>query len=494
MHVPARTFSFLAAFLLLVLQTTAHRAEQHPLHLSNDDAPPKRVAVIGAGAAGTAFSYFLRQAVPEHLAHISIFEASERVGGRASAVHFDGADIEIGASIFLKENENLYNATRRFNLTLRNDDDDDHSGEKWGIWSPISRGFQFISSTNAKLTMAKLIWRYGVYAPYQTAKLARQAAAAFGRGAYSIPAVTPTPPTLAALISDFNLEPYANQSGRAYLGVKDLYLDEIVGAAVRVNYGQDLSNEMTALPPLISMAAATGEATAVKGGNQQIFEHFAVSAEASLHLGQRVTRIERSSSSTNSDDGAPLSSVQYAVTTSNGKTAFFDAVAVAVPFTDATKNPIEFRNLAKGPTKHPYIHLHVTLVAGTAPNPDHFGASPPTRILTSSATSPSDMEDPFNSISHLGNGTYKIFSRAPPTDQQLRMWFDPLPDRVARYEWDAYPQFRKGDGSGRDDHEPVLLDERVYYLNAFEHVFSTMESQTAVGRRIAASVAHWILN
>ncbi|KAJ3155126.1 hypothetical protein HDU89_007316 [Geranomyces variabilis] len=480
-----RTLVVLPAWLLVLFasaSSSAHQAApQHPFAQTNGvAAEPKRVAVIGAGAAGTSFAYFLRQAVPDTDAKITILEATNRVGGRASAVDFEGASIETGASIFLKENQHLYNASKRFNLTLVHSSTEPkpESDERWGIWSPVDRSFRFVSSTSSKLTLARMVWRYGLRAPYEVARLARQAAAAFGSGAYSVPTTSPVPPTLADLIADFKLLPYADQLGRPFLGVNDLYLDEVVAAAMRVNYGQDLHSELPALPPLISMAAATGEVTAVENGNQQIFEHFAINAEASLHFEKRVTEIERRNSTLS----------PYKISTADGETAFFDAIAIAVP------NPtFKFVGIARQPIIHPYVHLHVTLVAETAPNPLYFGRNPPERILTCmDAITPPDAHR-FNSISHLGNGTYKIFSPAEPSPEQLAQWFTPAPARVARFKWFAYPRFGT-DAARAAQEQPLMLDDQVFYLNAFEHIFSTMESQAAVSKRVAAYVADWILS
>ncbi|KAJ3183825.1 hypothetical protein HDU87_005941 [Geranomyces variabilis] len=480
-----RTPIVLPACLLVFLasaSSSAHQAaSQHPFAQTENFAPePKSVAVIGAGAAGTSFAYLLRQAVPDTDAKITILEATSRIGGRASSIEFEGASIEIGASIFLKENEHLYNASKRFNLTLVSSSTEPKSGsdDRWGIWSTVDRSFRFVSSTSSKLTLARMVWRYGFRAPYEVSRLARQAAASFGRGAYSVPATTPVPPTLAGLIADFKLVAYASQLGRPFLGVNDLYLDEIVASAMRVNYGQDLHADLPALPPLISMAAATGEVTAVENGNQQIFEHFAVNAEASIHFEKRVTEIELVNST----------SKPYKVSTADGATAYYDAVAIAVP-----NPPFKLVNIARQPTIHPYVQLHVTLVAGTAPNPSYFGANPPERILTCMDAVPAPGAHRFNSISHLGNGTYKIFSPAEPSPEQLAQWFKPVPTVVAHYKWGAYPVFGT-DAAGAAQDQPVMLDDQLFYLNAFEHIFSTMESQTAVAKRVASYVAEWILS
>ncbi|KAJ3017963.1 hypothetical protein HKX48_003249 [Thoreauomyces humboldtii] len=481
--------SILFPFLLaLLLVTSAQGNQQHQLPLSTDADPipcssPKSVAIIGAGAAGTSFAYHLRQAIPASLLSITIYEASDRIGGRASHFEINGENVEIGASIFLKENENLYNATKRFGLNFTEGTLDDEP--RWSIWSSQTNTFQFIASPDWKKNLARMVWRYGFWAPYHTAKLAKKAAVLFGIGARNVQMTTDVTPSLANIIKEFGLDDVYRQPARSYLGVKDLYLDEVVGAAVRVNYGQDLTAGLPASPALISMAAAGGETVAVEGGNERIFQAFAEAATDGILLSTPVVHISRLSSSLS----------KYVVVPKNAAGSIHDMVAIAVPNPERS---IQLGGLAHSPTAHSYVHLHVTLVPATHLNPTYFttpdGSSVPTTILTKAVDE--GVDDPFNSISRVGNGTFKIFSRSIATDERLSEWFvDPDLDGVRRFEWDAYPKFSldEQDPLAKDGDDAVVLDDGVFYLNAFEHVFSCMESQTAVGRRIAAFVADKLL-
>src|SRR5262249_41650272 len=78
----------------------------------------------GAGPAGSSAAYYLRQfAEREGLAiNVTVFEKNERVGGRTLTVNvFDDPNepVELGASIFVKLNTILFNATQEFELPVK---------------------------------------------------------------------------------------------------------------------------------------------------------------------------------------------------------------------------------------------------------------------------------------------------------------------------------------------------------------------------------------
>jgi hypothetical protein len=84
----------------------------HRLQAESTRSTPLRVAIIGAGAAGSSASYFLSHQVAKHQlgvgVEITLYESSDHVGGRADVVRpwlqdeQEGEEepIESGASIF----------------------------------------------------------------------------------------------------------------------------------------------------------------------------------------------------------------------------------------------------------------------------------------------------------------------------------------------------------------------------------------------------------
>ena len=99
---------------------------------------------------------------------------------------------------------------------------------------------------------------------------------------------TPSWSNISDLASDLGWVDLLNQTTAQYLegqGVSPRFYREIVEAATRVNYGQNV-DEIHALEGACSMAA-TG-ASSVKGGNFQIFEHFLGHSGARVFLNTTV--------------------------------------------------------------------------------------------------------------------------------------------------------------------------------------------------------------
>lgn len=180
----------------LLFPANAHHQlpfQLEPLHNLSSSAGPRwtdsnrvpRVAIIGAGAAGSSAAYFLR-----HFGDVSgqgletdvtVYDAADYVGGRStviwpwnddplrdprsagkvgSTVNDDDAlepPVELGASIFVAANKNLQKARRVFEL-----EEDSYGGEEgnMAIWD----GEQFIFEEKGGASWdwwhkAKLLWR-----------------------------------------------------------------------------------------------------------------------------------------------------------------------------------------------------------------------------------------------------------------------------------------------------------------------------------------------
>lgn len=111
--------------------------------------------------------------------NITVFEKTHRIGGRTLTVAaFDNPlePVELGASIFIKENHILLNATRDFELAVK--EPESGSAEVLGIWN----GEEFLFTQNENSygwwNYAKLFWKYGM-APYKAQKLIKSTVANF---------------------------------------------------------------------------------------------------------------------------------------------------------------------------------------------------------------------------------------------------------------------------------------------------------------------------
>ena len=78
------------------------------------EKPPKTIAVIGGGISGLAAAHRLRELDPS--AQVTLFEASNRLGGIVSTIHRDGFLIEQSADSFITNAPSAIDLCRRIGL------------------------------------------------------------------------------------------------------------------------------------------------------------------------------------------------------------------------------------------------------------------------------------------------------------------------------------------------------------------------------------------
>lgn len=292
--------------------------------------------------------------------------------------------------------------------------------------------------------------------------------------------------------------------------ISPLFTNELIAAATAVNYGQPVS-KIHGLGALVSLAAQGAQA--IRGGNRKLFEAFIGSSRARLRLGptakvQQIVKLDQN------DGKRP----QWIVRTPGGGGTFdvslflqlvllgdrysfhmFQAVILASPF---HQTGISIMNSAASKYIPPqaYVHLHVTFIITNAssPLPSYFDLPPKTSISKSifaTFDTASEKKPTFNSLNYLkalspsislrfdpsGESTYhviKMFSAARLSSKELEKIFgEGNVGKVWRKEWDAYPKL---DPIGTEDEEElakVRVDEGLYYVNGFERLISTMETE-----------------
>lgn len=114
LHTHAFQFPFRIPFL-----TTQPKPSSEPV-----PHPPPRVAIIGAGPSGSSAAFWLSLAKQRYGLddlEIDVFEKSSYIGGRSTVAYpYDNHDlpaVELGASVFVGSNKNLWRAADEFNLT-----------------------------------------------------------------------------------------------------------------------------------------------------------------------------------------------------------------------------------------------------------------------------------------------------------------------------------------------------------------------------------------
>jgi prenylcysteine oxidase / farnesylcysteine lyase len=490
----------------------------------NDALPqPGRVAVVGAGAAGSSTAYHLRQYASNRsmLINITIFESSPHVGGRSTTVNALGHPeypAELGASIFASVNHILIDAAKEFGLTTVDPGVDRPRQGKYeiGIWDGEHFVYKTSNYGSGWMDVVKLFWRYGL-APLKTQRLTKSTVARF-LAMYEEPVFPWRSLTEAAM--QVGLLDATASTGRRFLqrnGVSEKFGREIIQASTRVNYGQNLGL-IHGLETMVCMA--TDGAMAVQGGNWQIFQGMVNRSLAEVKMETRVQTVSR------------LPKGGYKITASDATgyrqiSESFDHVVIAAPFQYASLDvspPLE-----QPPNKIPYVTLYVTLL--TSPHrlsndfftdlggrrSDKDGRAIPEMIITSLpahldlGASPRGVGPTnFWSVSTLRtvavNGTgqylYKIFSPEPLTAKFLSdlLEFPVSLDTNSSQEAGSIQAIDKSDVSWSYEKkwhsypfeyprvtfdDPNLDGAGLWYTSGMESFISTMETSALMGKNVA---------
>ncbi|KAH7883946.1 FAD/NAD(P)-binding domain-containing protein [Phlebopus sp. FC_14] len=457
-----------------------------------------RIAVIGAGAAGSSAAFWISKAKQRFGIHVDVdvYERASYIGGRSTTVYpYNDSTlepIELGASIFVDVNKNMMRAAKEFNLALK---DFDESSDM-GIWDGSHFNLVLDNTNTPKSwwSTLKVLWRYGYRAPTKTQAIVNNMITRFV-GLYTTE--SPRWDDIADLASTFAWTDMVNHTTVDYFvanGVSQQYSQEMIEAATRVNYGQNV-DKIHALEGACSLAA-TG-ASGVTAGNFRIFENFLNHSDAQVLLNTDVKEVKR----------VPDSSL-WIVRSSSGS-QYYRGVILAAPFHQS--NITIPSDLAELIPPQPYVHLHVTLLTtlSETPNPEYFGlrlgTQVPRMVLTTyEGVREGGVKPEFNSLSYHGRvqkyerceeqsddedaeapeWIVKIFSDERITDEWLENVFGNV-GWVLRKEWDAYPLLPP-----TTTFPPVRLDQGLYYVNAFEPFISTMETETIASRNVVDLLLH----
>ncbi|EIN13466.1 FAD/NAD(P)-binding domain-containing protein [Punctularia strigosozonata HHB-11173 SS5] len=462
---------------------------QHTLESEPVNVTP-RIAIVGAGAGGSSAAFWISKAKERWGldVEVDVYERNSHVGGRSTTIHpYNDTSlrpIELGASVFVEANKNLWRATEEFNLTrydFTNGDDD----SKNGIWD--GERFRFVMGSGKGISSwfdtAHMLWRYGYTAPKRTRDIVQDLVKRF------LEFYQATPPrwtTIAELATQLSWTGLAARTTAEYFdvqGISKKFSREIIEAATRVNYGQDVDH-IHGLGGTVSLAASG--ASSVTGGNWQIYERFLSASGAEVHLDTTVQSISKTPSGT------------WTLTTVRGASRDYAGIILAAPFPQ-TGIALAPSSLASQIHPQPYLHLHVTLLTTTAryPNATYFnlphGHPVPKTILTTAEGARSGGKAPeFNSLAYqrpirtlevdgkeVEEYVVKIFSEKEVDGAWLETVFEGKVGWVYKHEWDAYPVL-----TPTAVFPPIKLGDGFYYVNAFEPFISTMETETISARNV----------
>ena len=413
-----------------------------------------KIAVIGAGPAGSSFAYHLSKMVQNAPnVKIDLFEATAKVGGRVDSIYVpfeEGVVVDFGASIFVDSNPIMYNMSKLFNLTYTS------SKGSFGFYDGKKSEFLFESSTYSWWTKVKMAYRYGWSLKKGTD--AGDEAAARYKGIYELDSFD----NMSKLVRSLNLEDTLNVTTREYLeGYNENYLNEIVDVTTIINYGRniDQSHALGSLVGILSDNAYT-----IDGGNSLIFENMLNHSIADIYYNSRVTKVSKRNAT-------------YALTINETIFPDYDFVVLASGEFVLSDLELDFK-ISYIPDVQ-YYHIFVTMVIGTI-NPKYFNrdAVPDSIFCTRDSCE-------FQSISKIRSGSkghlYKIFSRYSSIAFLAKVFSEISWSKEQSYF--SYPKLHPG-----PEMLPIEVAHNVFYASSMETVLSTMETQCVSGLNIAKLV------
>ncbi|EGG21184.1 hypothetical protein DFA_01059 [Cavenderia fasciculata] len=426
-----------------------------------------QIGIIGSGIGGASCAYYLKRALGEKV-DITVFEKENIVGGRAHVVHVDDEPVEIGGSIIHPLNENMNRLVHQLDLQTYHPE----SNSSYAIFN----GKEIIFKENEYLSIIdkfKLLYNYRL-APIkfqvQRDKIVQQFLTSYGF-------IEPFE-TIQEFFDRILLPNITKVTAKQFMvdesGIGKEFIEDILSAAIRVNYNQEY-DKIAAFAAFIALVGAESNLYAVKGGNYLVAKGCLEKSKSKVihSMVKSVTKIQ---------DGEH----QYKVKTSDQKEYDFDIVIIATPLELSKVDIIGVDGIDSIP-KRQFKTVHTYLIAAKSLNPTYFGlpadSVPPEHILTSHNTSIPFYVASRNPRGMLKDGKilFKIFSHLDLDDKLFSQVFIDHKTHVQK-NWKAYPVL-----SPENSFPPIKLDESggLYYINGFEHAVSTMETETIASKNVA---------
>jgi prenylcysteine oxidase / farnesylcysteine lyase len=411
------------------------------------------LAIVGAGIGGCSAAYFARQYLSN--INITIYDSQNRIGGRILTYKESGVKIELGAAFFNGFNKTLLGIIDAERLRIAPIED----SKNFAVWNGSKIIFR--SSKKSFATTSRLLARYRL-SLVRTFLLLRNARRQVAK-LYQEELKNPT--DISDLFESVGLNQWYENSFLEELiarGVSSAFIDEVITPLTRIIYSQngDLGG-LAGVSALIGVYS--GPTYSMVEGNSSLPVYLANASKAAVKLGQKVDKIEKTSSGT------------YRLY-SNNEEAVFDSVIMATPIELAD---IEFDGLSSHVAKpQPYQMVHIRIMRGIV-DPNFFGlkesAEPPAIVLTTKDA------DPITNFSiqkvNKGESLVTISSPKPVNPNVVNEVFKNEGVTVLEHVWKAaYPVFKP-----LTKLPSTRIDKRFMYVNAVEPSVSSMETSTLSG-------------
>ncbi|KFO21112.1 prenylcysteine oxidase 1 [Fukomys damarensis] len=452
-------------------------------------APPDKIAIIGAGIGGTSSAYYLRQKFGKDV-KIDLFERQE-VGGRLATLKVEGQDFEAGGSVIHPLNLHMKRFVKDLGLSTV-----PTKGGLVGVYNGETLVFE--ESSWFIINMIKLVWHYG----FQTLRMHMWVEDVLDKFMriyryqshdYAFSSVEKL---LHAVGGDdfLGLLNHTLHETLQKAGFSEKFLSEMVAPIMKVNYGQ--STNISAFVGAVSMTGADSGLWAVEGGNKVVCSKLLKASKGNLIPGS-VMFIEEKTRTTSAGNPTKMYEVVYQ-TGSETLSDFYDIVLVATPLNQKMSN-ITFLNFDPPIEEFDqfYKQIVTTLIKGEL-NSSVFGSGVENQFGLSTVLV-TDSSDLFinslgivSPVKEEGNplpstdGTYvwKIFSPDVLSKKQIMKFFLSY-DYAVKKTWRAYPVYQPPQKC-----PPIVLHDRLYYLNGIEFAASAMEMSAIAGYNAALLAYH----
>lgn len=502
-----------------------------------DGAPPSKIAVVGAGIGGSATAHFLRQHFGPDVS-IDVFEKGT-VGGRLATVTVNHQDYESGGSIIHSLNLHMQDFVKLLGLKYRRN----VAGK-----TAVFNGQEVILEETDwyLLDLFRLWWRYGI-SFIRLQMWVEEIMEKFMR-IYKYQAHGYAFSSVDELLSSLGGSGFLNMTRRPLceslleLGVSQRFIDEVIAPIMRVNYGQNVS--IPAFVGAVSLAGAQANLWAVEGGNKLVCSGLLKTSKAHLIHAQVQTI------SPHSTGDSTQYQLSYSTRDGEQELELYDIVVIATPLQPNVDSGITFKGFGSSTDSpaSPAMMDHDSNSSSLAPpgmmdhdsnsdspaapamtgddslaqfpslpsitgNYHHTVASVVHGYLNSSYFGyPDPKLFPFASVlttdtpglffSSVGNvcpvnvsavfrrkppheaAVYKVFSQQPLGKAELKTLFKSYYS-VQVTEWQAYPHYWTA-----QELPPVVLHQRLYYLNGMEWAGSAMETSAVAAKNIALLAYH----
>nr|XP_006631780.1 PREDICTED: prenylcysteine oxidase-like [Lepisosteus oculatus] len=452
-----------------------------------DGAPPSKIAIVGAGLGGTATAHFLRQHFGPEV-RIDVYEKGA-VGGRLATVTVNNQEYESGASIIHSLNLHMQDFVKQLGLKYRKS----VAGK-----TAVFNGEHFILEETDwyLLDLFRLWWRYG-FSFIRLQMWVEEIMEKFMR-IYKYQAHGYAFSSVEELLHSLGGSSFINMTRRSVseslleLGVSQRFIDEVIAAVMRANYGQPVS--IPAFVGAVSLAGAQANMWSVEGGNKLVCSGLLNLARASL-IHAKVTAVA---------PHATAEGTQYQLSSVNEKeekgAEIYDIVVLATPLQQDGSAGLAFDGFdppLPGITGS-YHHTVASIVHGYL-NCSYFGFPDPKLFPFASMLTTDTPGLFFNSVGSVcpvnisasfrrkqpqEAAVYKVFSQQLLGKKELKTLFKSYYS-VQATDWQAYPQYGSSQAL-----PPLVLHDGLYYLNGIEWAASAMEMSAVAAKNIALLAYH----